>query len=412
MDNKTNQRKIIYLQRQGTSHELNSNNAINDKLHYFICIRQRPIATTHEKTLKRYAPDPDEGKYSLEMRYCNDEKMWGDKKGVLISDAPSRYYKTFKSVRKKASQLILQVFRQKVSISKTIEKYCHGTDPKSEIDVNDKYLAVCIYDKKSDTIRLLEEDYCLIDFNQAGTEDFIQINTSTAKYLSILKEETENFKTEMDGSSFIKETDDYAKERLAWLIGESIKSVEPYRKLLICDSLIRYTKTKKKKRHRLLSARHFNSVEKALSNLIINNKLQLGHQIQVLYKGLENKEQPDNILKLKTISSVMDEIRKLSTLCVTLEYKQNYEKTFVIKAKDAISRLMDDKKSSRKLSDVALYCAVRCIRTQIDISQLKQIRSLSKEEEDAYRFLKFLEKDLAEYLIKQLPGYRNQWEIK
>lgn len=95
MDNKINQTKIIYLQRQGTSRKLNSNNAINDKLHYFICIKQRPIATEHEKSLKRYVPDPNEGKYSLEIRYWNDEKMCGDKVTFFPAMSIDREWDTY-----------------------------------------------------------------------------------------------------------------------------------------------------------------------------------------------------------------------------------------------------------------------------------------------------------------------------
>ncbi|MCD7941616.1 MAG: hypothetical protein LUH50_17055, partial [Bacteroides intestinalis] len=63
----------------------------------------------------------------------------------------------------------------------------------------DKYLAVCFYEKSTETIRLYPENYCLVSFKNKGTKDYLQMDAATAQYLPILEKQAKEYEKEKTG---------------------------------------------------------------------------------------------------------------------------------------------------------------------------------------------------------------------
>ena len=124
-----------------------------------------------------------------------------------------------------------------IIIADTIEMYCYNNfcyEP-----VEDKYLAVCFYEKSTETIRLYPENYCLVSFNHKGTKDYLQMDSATAGYLPILEEQAAEYEKEKNWTCHQDKSEDFLRERFTWLIGEEIKKKNNNVKFCIVDSLIR-----------------------------------------------------------------------------------------------------------------------------------------------------------------------------
>ncbi|PXV62351.1 hypothetical protein CLV62_12039 [Dysgonomonas alginatilytica] len=98
----------------------------------------------------------------------------------------------------------------------------------------------------------------------------------------------------------------------------------------------------------------------------------------------------------------MDELRKLSVLCVSLQYKHHYEGTLDKEIQEQTYILMSDKKSCRHLDNVNLFSTVGCIDYQIELCHLEELRPLTQAENNAWKFLQSFKSDLAKYIVYRL----------
>ena len=124
--------RTIYLQRQGSTDTFNTHNAINTDLGYYIEVKTWSdnryniiIASTRKQT-------EDETK----------------NKRIEITAVYPSLSDAFRRVEKE----LREELSEDAIISDTIEKYCHNNFTYKK--VSDKYLAVCFYEKSTETIRL------------------------------------------------------------------------------------------------------------------------------------------------------------------------------------------------------------------------------------------------------------------
>lgn len=209
--------KTIYLQRQGSSNSYNTNNKINSQLGLYIEVNTWPNNMYHIILSAKQ----EKAKHEIISKRIEIDKEFNSLSDVF------RYLE--KSVRKEYSM--------NIAISDTIERCCHGDIAPKEI--GDKYLAVCFYEKSTETIRLYPENYCLVSFKNKGTKEYLQMDKATARYLPMLKKLTANYEKDRKWFCHKYRSEEFLRERLTWLIGEHIKKNDNNVKFYLADSLIK-----------------------------------------------------------------------------------------------------------------------------------------------------------------------------
>lgn len=209
--------KTIYLQRQGSSENFNTNNSINSQLKYYIAVN-----TWADNNYQ----------ITIALRAINTRNK-SKNKIIQIKDTFPSLSDAFRRVEKE----LLEKFSEYFIISDTIEMYCHDNFTYSK--TNDKYLAVCFYEKSTETIRLYPQNYCLVSFQHEGTKDYLQMDKATAEFLPILQKQADEYEVEKHWTCHIGKSDDFLRERFAWLIGEDIKRKNNDIKFRIVNSLIK-----------------------------------------------------------------------------------------------------------------------------------------------------------------------------
>jgi hypothetical protein len=140
---------------------------------------------------------------------------------------------------------------------------------------------------------------------------------------------------------------------------------------------------------------HFNSVERALKESL----------------HIAKKVSPEaNTL---WIGRIMDEMRKLNVLSVSLQHIEHLEGILDDRITSETHYLMTNKLSDRELSAVGLYKAIDCILMQIELDPIESIRPVSLEEREALTFLIKFKRELTVLIIETIPGFDDlPWEIE
>lgn len=190
---------------------------INSQLKFHIEVRLVTNIKYHVLIVSRHNPREDE------------EQSKRIKIEVVAPSLPDVFRRIEKEIQKELSEDVI--------IANTIEMYCHNNH--CHFKVEDKYLAVCFYEKSSETIRLYPENYCLVSFKHKGTKDYLQMDSATLKFLPILEKQAAEYEKEKNWTCHHDKSEDFLRERFAWLIGEDIKKENNNVKFCIVDSLIR-----------------------------------------------------------------------------------------------------------------------------------------------------------------------------
>lgn len=207
--------KTIYLRRQGTSDTYNTNNAINSQMGFIINVVTCPNNYYRISIVAKRDTSTDEA----------------TRKRIEINQQFTSLPNAFRRIEKE----IQKEFGEEITISDTIEMYCHAN---YNCD-GDKYLAVCFYEKSTETIRLYPENYCLVSFKNKDTKDYLQMDAATAQYLPILEKQAKEYENEKNWHCHKNKFIEFIRERFAWLIGEDIKESNNEVKFYIADSLIK-----------------------------------------------------------------------------------------------------------------------------------------------------------------------------
>ncbi len=207
--------KTIYLQRQGCTNNYNTNNAINSHWNYHIEVKSLPD--------NRYI-----------IRIAHKVRDADGKTKAINIDAR---FPSLPDALRRIEQEFRTEYGEGIRISDTIEIYCHGSFTRRE--TGDRYLVACFYEKSTETIRLYPENYCLVSFRHKGTKDYLQMDGATARYLPILQEQAAQHEKERGWTCHAGKSEDFLRERFAWLIGEAIKRQDNNRPCGIAQTLIR-----------------------------------------------------------------------------------------------------------------------------------------------------------------------------
>jgi hypothetical protein len=154
------------------------------------------------------------------------------------------------------------------------------------------------------------------------------------------------------------------------------------------------------------SPKHFNSVQKALVDLFT------GHDFEGPYAL---REKLPRLFVTGTVEAevekVVDDLRKLNVLCVTLQYAHHYEGHVNEEIKEETSHLMDNKNNYKYLSVHGLYNALNCISYQIEVEHLTE--PLTGDEQNAMFFLAKMRESLAYHLVRKMPEDKTcRWEVE
>jgi len=202
--------KTKILQRQGCSCTFNTNNHQNDKSDYFIELANIPMRN-----------DKNPNGYRVELSYSDNFEKWGKQNGQLafVSDK----LLPLNEARILAEQKIKELFDDEIIISDTIEKYCFDFGIGRETSKDDVFFSCCVYEKYSDSIRLIPENYCLVAFGSEGTKDFLEMDKATEKYLPLLELAIKDYEREKGYACNKNKSEEYLKGWLTWLISERLK---------------------------------------------------------------------------------------------------------------------------------------------------------------------------------------------
>jgi hypothetical protein len=162
----------------------------------------------------------------------------------------------------------------------------------------------------------------------------------------------------------------------------------------------------------ICSNKHFNSVEFALQLLLVSRTNQF-HSPAAFREKMPNLYYKEDFASIDAdITRMVDHLRRLSALCVTLQYAHHYPGEVDTQIKLKTDDLLRHKKEHIKLTPLGLYNALNCIEYQIETSHLVELRPLTGDEELALLFLSTMIQSLGEYIIRQLPEDQTcHWEI-
>ena len=156
---------------------------------------------------------------------------------------------------------------------------------------------------------------------------------------------------------------------------------------------------------------HFNSVERAIQYALVSREEFFTYRLKRKLPLLDDNHYGiDRVYEQTT--RYMDCIRKLSVLCVSLQYKHHYEGTLDREIEVQTEILMRDKSESKVLNKVGLYKALQSMGYQIEVEHLRGLRELTQEEEEALQMIQILEDDLAHEIVHGLSEYDNaEWSL-
>ncbi|GAC1661487.1 MAG: hypothetical protein NVS9B7_29480 [Flavisolibacter sp.] len=111
------------------------------------------------------------------------------------------------------------------------------------------------------------------------------------------------------------------------------------------------------------------------------------------------------------LTNVIETLRELNVLCVTLQYKNHYIGTLDNEMEEQLT-IVKDRTEKKTLSLHGLYNALKCVNYQIEIEHLKEIRELSTREENAILFLDIMMRAISEQIVENLPEDKTHvWEV-
>ena len=154
----------------------------------------------------------------------------------------------------------------------------------------------------------------------------------------------------------------------------------------------------------ICSAEHFNSVEYYLTQKELGN--------DPIYCLRKLAKTANKSATSKEITGLVDTLRTLSVLCVSLQYRHHHKNGLDNEIAEQRKTLFNNKKPRIFLSDVSAYKAFQCISYQLEISHLTYIRPLTPEEELAMEFLHEITCEIAMKIVRRLPEYEKAaWSL-
>lgn len=160
----------------------------------------------------------------------------------------------------------------------------------------------------------------------------------------------------------------------------------------------------------ICDSKHFNSIEAAMHKIASENDFypsrELGSICPAWYQS-KPKEEVE-----KEITAIIDTLRSLNVLCVSLQYKHHYEGKLDEEIKKQMM-LVKTKTRIKELTHHGLYNALGCLNYQIELQHLEGLRELTPEEKTAMKFMNLIRAEIAMHIVDKLPDDQsNRWSIQ
>lgn len=154
----------------------------------------------------------------------------------------------------------------------------------------------------------------------------------------------------------------------------------------------------------ICSPKHYNSIERKLIYELVdrgNKELEIPYEIR--------KSMP--VFTPTDISKIVDTIRELNVLCVSLQYKHHYEGVLDNEI-ETQKLILTDRRECADLTIHGLYNAMRCAIYQIEIRHLKELRETTEQENKAMIFFDEMINKIAHHLVRKMPEDKsNCWSL-
>lgn len=162
----------------------------------------------------------------------------------------------------------------------------------------------------------------------------------------------------------------------------------------------------------ICSPKHFNSIEASIKNLAYGSQFYFPYSFKQKFNALYEKRKATFDNMDTCVNNVIDELRRLNALCVSLQYKHHYEGRLDKEIEEQTEILMNSKKEHKILNKYELLAAMKCVNYQIEEEHLKELRALTESEEDALFFMSEMINCLAMDIVTNLPEYEKAgWSI-
>jgi len=157
------------------------------------------------------------------------------------------------------------------------------------------------------------------------------------------------------------------------------------------------------------SAKHFKSIEATFIDLNWNDNFYYPYDLKEDFPNLYSKNSAKQMHN--SIKDVVGVLAEITALCVCLQYRHEHEGT--------LDKAIEDNTIAAKaevkgyiLTKTELYKALSCVKYQIELEHLKDLRSLTEREEKAMKFLRVMIFHLAEDIVSGTALYdAARWEI-
>jgi len=160
------------------------------------------------------------------------------------------------------------------------------------------------------------------------------------------------------------------------------------------------------------SAKHFNSIERSVIFLTQSSNFYFPYSFKDKFPKIYNKGHYSQDAIDAEVKAIIDTLRELTPLCVTLQYKHHYQGGVDKEIAEQTAILKQENKGGEPLAKIGLFKALQCLSYQIETKHLTDLRSLTNEEENALFFVDELKCVLAVDIVAGLPSYDTEkWEI-
>lgn len=154
------------------------------------------------------------------------------------------------------------------------------------------------------------------------------------------------------------------------------------------------------------SAEHFNSVENALAELTYKQGFYVPYSLKQIAPKFYAKQHYSFETVRDEIKGIIDTLKELQVVCVTLQYKHHYEGV-LDKEIETQMNLVKIKSNIEGLSLCGIVKALNCIDYQIEVEHLKELRELTNEEQNALTFVREMVNALNMHIVSDLPEYES-----
>lgn len=147
------------------------------------------------------------------------------------------------------------------------------------------------------------------------------------------------------------------------------------------------------------SPKHFRSVEDYLCMQAMNNRIYSLRQLTTVKNGLYGFPRSEEI------EDFINTLSELQVVCVCLQYRR-HKSGGLDKEIQVNKEFVKIKTSLERLTEAGAYKALSCIRYQIEVEHLKELRELTPEEAKAMKVLTDIIHELAEMIVHETADYK------